>query len=127
MSKPKIIKDYDKLPEKVHEQLKLVYPYGFSQHLVSYVDQKGEKKLALPFETEDYYYLIRMSVVMAESIIEDDDDYDLNGVLKASVKKQYMGNHEDSNILEYNANMDNDFDEIADDDGDSMEEEEEDY
>lgn len=126
MSKPKVIKDYDKLPEKVLEQLKIVYPYGFSQHLVSYVDRQGEKKLALPFETDDYYYLIRMSVVMAESIIEDDDDYDMNGVLKASIKKQYISNHEDSNIMEYNANMDNDFENLSDDDSDSMGDDEDD-
>lgn len=115
MSKPRVIKDYDKLPDKVNEQLKLVYPYGFSQHLVSYVDKLGEKKLALPFETEDYYYLIRMSKGMAESIIEDDEDYDMDGVLKSGIKKQYTSNNEDTNIMEYNANMDNDFENMADD------------
>lgn len=126
MSKPKVIKDYDKLPEKVLEQLKLVYPYGFSQHLVSYVDRQGEKKLALPFETDDYYYLIRMSLKMAESIIEDDEDYDINGVLKASIKKQYTNNHEDSSVLEFNANDDNDFESLSGDD-ESIGEEDDDY
>ena len=76
MSKPKVIKDYDKLTEDVVEQIKLVYPMGFTSHLISFTNRHGEKRKGLPFETEKYYYLIRMSEAKAKAIIEDDDDYD---------------------------------------------------
>lgn len=95
MAKPRIIKDYDKLSEKVVEQIKLQYPHGFAQHLVSFTNATGEKRMGLPFETEDYIYLVRMNAVKAEEIIEDDDDYDDDGNLRASIKAQYEDKHED--------------------------------
>ena len=119
MNKPRIIKDYEKLPEEVIEQIKLVYPLGFSRHLVQFVNKDGEKKKGLPFETEEYYYLIRMTGARAEAIIEDDDDYDENGVLKKLVKEKYEEKYEDEDFLnELNNNPDNDlgFDEDMDED-----------
>jgi len=119
-SKPRVIKDYDQLSESVIEQIKLVYPKGFSHYLVSFVNKDGETKKALPFETEDYYYLIRMTTVLAEQIIEDDDDFNEEGELKKSVRLDYQEKHEDDDHMAYNANEDNEFDEddIPSDDDD---------
>lgn len=115
MSKPRVIKDYEKLSEEVVEQIKLVYPMGFTRHLVTFTNKEGEKKKGLPFETEEYYYLIRMTEAKAEAIIQDDDDYDDNGVLKASAKEKYEDKYEDDDFLnDLNSNDDNDlgFDEL---------------
>ncbi len=109
MSKPRVVKDYEKLPDNIKEQLKLVYPKGFTEHLVSFVNKEGEKKLGLPFETDDYYYLIRMSVNKAVSIIEDDDDYDDDGNLKDFIKEEYEEKYSDVDYLDSNVNDDNDF------------------
>ena len=114
MSKPRVLKDYDQLSDKVEEQIKLVYPKGFSEHLVTYVTKEGENKKALPFETEDYYYLIRMSAVLAEKIVEDDDDFNEFGELKSSVAEDYKEKYEDESYLSYNANEDNDFEDVPD-------------
>jgi hypothetical protein len=110
MSKPKVIKDYEKLPDGVKEQIKLVYPRGFAHHLISFTNRDGEKKMGLPFETEEFYYLIRMTAVKAERIIEDDDDFDDDGILKSEVMEGYSEKHEDQESLTLNANDDNDFD-----------------
>ena len=40
----------------------------------------------MPFETDDYYYLIRMTRIEAQEIIEDDDDYDDDGILTEEAK-----------------------------------------
>ncbi len=110
MSKPKVIKDYDKLTEDVIEQIKLVFPMGFSKHLVTFTNKEGQKRKGLPFETEDYYYLIRMSEAKAVAIIEDDDDYDEDGNLKQGAKSKYEDKHEDEDFLnELNSNSDNDL------------------
>jgi len=110
MSKPRVIKDYDKLTEEVKEQIKLVYPMGYAQHLVSFVNKAGEKKKGLPFETEDYVYLIRMSEAKAEAIIEEDDDYNDDGVLRDKAKSDYEDKHMDEDFLnELNSNEDNDL------------------
>ena len=47
-----------------------------------YTGPKGEKISALPFETEEVYYLIRMTVQEARQIIREDDDYDDDGRLR---------------------------------------------
>jgi hypothetical protein len=88
-SKPRIIKDYDKLDPAIQEQIKLVYPAPFSDSLIYYFDKDGKNVSALPFETDDKYYLIRMTLSEAERIIEDDDDYDDDGFLKDHVREEY--------------------------------------
>ncbi len=110
MSKPRVVKDYEKLSDEVKEQIKLIYPRGFSQHLVSFTNRDGEKKKGLPFETEDFYYLIRMTTVKATQIIEDDDDFNDQGVLKQEALLDYTEKYEYEDTLSLNANDDNDFD-----------------
>jgi len=115
MSKPRVIKDYDKLSEEIVEQIKLVYPKGFAQHLVGFTNKNGERRMGLPFETEDRYLLIRMSKIEAKNIVEDDEDFDVEGNLKESVKIEYEDKYEDESALEaFNANDDNDFGEDDD-------------
>lgn len=121
MNKPRVIKDYEKLPEEVVEQIKLVYPLGFTRHLISFMNKDGEKKKGLPFETEDFYFLIRMTEAKAEAIIENDEDYDENGVLKKNVMQKYEDKYEDEDFLnDLNDNEDNNlgFDEELNEDDD---------
>lgn len=80
--KPRIAKDFDKLSEEIINQIKLEYPFGFEDNLITYKDAKGNKVSALPFEAEDVYYLVRMTKSEAQQIIEDDDDYDDDGNLR---------------------------------------------
>ena len=87
--KPRIVKDFEKLEPEIQEQIKLAYPEGFFNHLISYYDKDGLRRSALPFETEDKYYLVRMSVVEAKQIVEEDDDYDDEGNLKPEVQEDY--------------------------------------
>lgn len=86
MKKPRIIKDYEKVSEEVIALIKLEYPYGFEKKLIQFKNQKGKFVSALPFETDDYYYLIRMTRIEAQEIIEDDDDYDDDGILTEEAK-----------------------------------------
>jgi len=88
-NKPKVIKDYEKLSEEMQEQIKLAYPTGFSDHLIGFYDKDGLRVSALPFETEDRMYLVRMTIVKAKKIVDDDDDFDDFGVLKDDVKEDY--------------------------------------
>lgn len=81
-TKPRLVKDYEKLPEEIINRVKLQYPEGFVGHLVTYTNKEGNKVSALPFDTEEIYYLIRMTAGEARQIIEDDDDYDDDGILR---------------------------------------------
>lgn len=80
--KKRIVKDYENLPEDILHRIKMQYPHGFAQHLISYLNKDGKKVSALPFETEDVYYLVRMTIQEARQIIADDEDYDADGNLR---------------------------------------------
>ena len=97
-TKPRIIKDFDKLDKSIQEQIKLAYPEGFSQYLITFLNKDGKYVSALPFETEDYYYLIRMTEDEADMIISTDDDYE-GGILKEEVKEMFEDKYTDMEIL----------------------------
>lgn len=82
MSKKRIVKDYENLPEEIVSRVKMEYPHGFAEHLVSFTNKDGKKVSALPFETEEIYYLIRMTVKEARQIVNEDEDYDDEGNLR---------------------------------------------
>ena len=82
MQKPRVIKDYDTLDESIKKLVKYEYPTGFHNFLIQFTDANKRTFKALPFETEDKFYLIRMSVQEAKEIIEEDEDYDDDGMLR---------------------------------------------
>ena len=94
-AKPRVVKDYDKLDEAVAEQIKLAYPRGYHKHLVRFTNAKGDEVSALPFETDDRYYLVRMTVREARALIADDDDYDEEGNLRPKAQRAYAAKHDD--------------------------------
>lgn len=98
-NKPRVIKDYDKLDPSIQEQIKLEYPSGYSENLIYFTNKDGKRVSALPFETEDKYYLVRMTVYEAERIIEEDDDFDASGSLKDSAREEYSSKYGDDDIL----------------------------
>jgi len=111
--KPRVIKDFEKLDPEVREQIKLSYQLGFSQHLITFTTRDGNLVSALPFETDEKYYLVRMTVNQAVAIVEQDDDYDDDGILKTEVREVYTDKHPETEPL-----MDDDYvDESSETDG----------
>jgi len=124
-NKPEVIKDYDKLDPEIQEKIKLEYPNGYSENLIYFNNKDGKRVSALPFETDDKYYLVRMTVFEAEKIIEEDDDYDSTGALKDSVKEEYESKYADDEFLAADADeaediADDDFDDDDSDDDDDV-------
>ena len=104
MIKQRVTQEYEKLSDEIQEQVKLVYPYGFSDHLISYVNKDGQRVSALRFETDEKIYLIRMTFEQAKDIIESDDDYDDEGNLMDDVREDYEEKHSDVDYLTENEN-----------------------
>jgi hypothetical protein len=98
-SKPRVIKDFEKLDADIQEMIKYSYPYGFSDHLIRFTNKDGKYVSALPFETDEKYYLVRMTVSQAEEIISDDDDFDDDGNLKDEVKEDYGDKYDDLSYI----------------------------
>ena len=96
MNKPRLVKDFDKLSEEILIQIKLEYPLGFEDKLILFKNKEGKFVSALPFETDEYYYLIRMTADEAQQIIEEDDDYDEDGYLTDEAKERLEEESDDS-------------------------------
>lgn len=107
--KIRVIQDFEKLSNELQEQIKLFYPEGFSQHLIRFTNKEGRKVSALPFETEDKYYMVRMTTSEAVDIILQDDDYDDEGLLKDHVKEEFEDKYSETEYID---------DEYSDDDMD---------
>ncbi|NOY36439.1 MAG: hypothetical protein GXO83_02590 [Chlorobi bacterium] len=100
--KMRVIRDYDKLDKAIQEQIKLVYPEGFSQHLITFLNKDGKYVSALPFETDEKYYLVRMTEAEADLIISEDDDYNDAGNLKDKVKEEFVDKYAELEYLSEN-------------------------
>jgi len=74
MSKPKVIKDYNKVPQEILEKLNNENPYGFENKLVTFKNAKGKLETALPYEAEDFFYMIRMTRQDARLILENETE-----------------------------------------------------
>jgi DNA-directed RNA polymerase subunit delta len=81
LAKKRLVKDYDALPEEITRLIKMKYPSGYAESLITYNDAQGKKVSALPFETDDIYYLIRMTILEAKKLVKDDEDFDEDGQL----------------------------------------------
>jgi hypothetical protein len=108
-NKIRVIQDYEKVSQEIQEQIKLVYPSGFSQHLIEFKNKDNETVYGLPFETDEKIYMIRMSVKKAIKLIEDDIDYDDDGILKIDIKEKYEDEHSDVDYLTDNENYEKDY------------------
>ncbi len=94
-NKPRVLKAFEALDQSIQEQIKLAYPEGFEDHLIKFVNKEGKYQSGLPFETEEKYYLVKMTRDEAQELIAEDDDYDDEGNLKEDIKEEYEDRHED--------------------------------
>ena len=97
-SKPRLITSFEKLDPNLQEQIKLENPEGFSENLIKFTNKDGDIVSALRFETEDKIYLVKMSKITAEQIIEDDDDYDDDGNLTDEAREEYEDKYEEDDL-----------------------------
>jgi hypothetical protein len=115
--KPKVIKDYDKLDESIQDRIRENYPDGFDKHLVKFTNAEGKSVSALPFETEDRYYLVRMTLKEARQL---DDDFDADAALSEEIKgefeEKYDSGESDDEDDDYNDKDDSEVDEEDDED-----------
>jgi len=58
--KKKVIKDYKNLPEEIREAIRDKYPQDYFNDMITFFDKDKHLVSALPYETEEVYYLIKM-------------------------------------------------------------------
>ncbi len=109
-SKLRVIKDYDKLDTEIVKQIEVTYPEGFTQHLIQITSKDGMLVSALPFETEDKIYLVRMT---AQNISFNSDSFDeklLDDATKeiSDAELDYLRDSDDNEDEDIDEKYDND-------------------
>lgn len=89
LDKQRVVTVFEKLDGDIQEQIKLKYSAGYSQHLIKFPDKDGNKISALRFEGEEKIYLVKMSIIEAEQLVVDDNDYDYDGQLTDLAREDY--------------------------------------
>lgn len=109
MSKPKVIKDFTKLDEDMQEQILEQYPNGYEESLILFTDRDGKYAQALPYETEDKYYLLRMPAVKTKKVAADAE-----GSAPEEEEEEGGGGYTDLDTMQIGGNRRNDDDEEYD-------------
>lgn len=76
MEKKRVIVDYKNITTDLLEMLTTKYPYGFDDFVVKFKNAKGETVSAVPLETEDTKFLVKVSVELerrVEAFLDDED------------------------------------------------------
>ena len=74
MSKPKVIKDFEKLDNEIKQAILDKYPYGFDKYIITFKNHKNHLVSALPFETEEFFYMVKMTRSEANEIVKAYDE-----------------------------------------------------
>ncbi len=106
MAMKKVIVDYKNVPEEVLQMLAEKYPHGYNKAIVKFKNAKGEMVSAVPIETEEISYLVKVSTQLQSMVdnvdVDDFDDIVLDDAGGASSKANFA---------------DEDFDDDDEDDG----------
>ena len=82
--KKRVIVDYKNVTPDILELFTDRYPYGYEdEDIIKFKNAKGENVLAVPFETKDTKYLVKVSVEMdrkIEAFMDEDEDDDNDGM-----------------------------------------------
>lgn len=77
-SKKRLVVSFNNLPVELQEQMKALYPLGYSDVMMRIDKPNGDFFYAVPFETEEVSYLVKIDVKIDE-VRDDDDDKDFFG------------------------------------------------
>jgi len=76
--KPKIIKALGSLDAEMTDILKQKFPFGYKKHLITFTEKGGKYYKALPLETEQFSYLIKIQegdgAMCENSIVDAEED-----------------------------------------------------
>ncbi|MBK5202656.1 MAG: hypothetical protein JJE45_02920 [Prolixibacteraceae bacterium] len=119
--KTRVIKDYEKLDKSLKEKIKKSHPNGYNDDLVFFTNKEGKLVSALPFETEDKYYLVRITTQEEVDMINnDDEDNDNIAISKESPAEFPNPDTEDDPDIEIESDIDIESDIESDDNFDPM-------
>lgn len=73
--KRRSVVSFANLPEELQEEVKKLYPYGYNEAMMRIEKPNGDFFYAVPFETDEVSYLVKVTVKIDDHI-EDEEDKD---------------------------------------------------
>lgn len=77
-TKKRLVVSFNNLPTELQEAVKAAHPAGFADVMIRVPKPNGEFFFAVPFETEEISYLVKIDVKIDDTN-PDDDDKDIFG------------------------------------------------
>lgn len=84
------------LPEELQEEVKKLYPYGYNEAMMRIEKPNGDFFYAVPFETDEVSYLVKVAVKIDDHIEEEEDKDYYSDDLKGA--DEFADNEEDEDI-----------------------------
>ena len=90
-TKKHIVASLHNLPVEVQEALKEQYPYGFTDAMMRVDKPNGDFFYAVPFDTEEIAYLVKIDVKIDDNAAEEDEKDYYDDELKGADEMQDDG------------------------------------
>ena len=82
-AKKRLVTSFNNLAPELQEAVKAAYPLGYTDYMMRVDKPNGDFFFAVPFETEEISYLVKIDVKIDDASHDDDDrdyyDDDLKG------------------------------------------------
>ena len=81
-AKKRLVVSFNNMAPELQEEVRKLYPYGYTEAMMRIDKPNGDFFYAVPFETEAVSYLVKIDVKIDDHIEEEDRDYyddDLKG------------------------------------------------
>lgn len=81
--KKRLVASFRNLPSELQEAIKQKYPLGFSEAMMRIDKPNGEFFYAVPFETDEINYLVKIDVKIDDRADDDEDKDYYDAISKA--------------------------------------------
>lgn len=104
-TKKRLVVSFNSLSLDLQEQVKALYPLGYTDAMMRIDKPNGDFFFAVPFETEDTSYLVKIDVKIDE-VGADDDDKDFYGDDDLKGADELANDDSDEDIADSSADFD---------------------
>ena len=94
-NKKRLVVSFNNLPLELQEEVKQFYPAGYFDAMIRIDKPNGDFFYAVPFETEEISYLVKIDVKIDDSTDDVDDDFYGDDELKGADEIQDNGQMDD--------------------------------
>lgn len=104
-TKKRLVVSFNNLSLDLQEQVKALYPLGYTDAMMRIDKPNGDFFFAVPFETDDTSYLVKIDVKIDEAGA-DDDDKDFYGDDDLKGADELANDDSEEDIADSNADFD---------------------